>query len=737
MVVESAISSLFSSSESMLNVSRVGTDADLSQSSSSSSSSQPAHDEAAAVESMVALTTALDDQSVSVPSGLALEVVEAVSLLVGAASAVRQRQSSSAADSGAAGAGDDGGAPTDAATTGGAAEDDDGEDDVEELVVVASALVDAVLESAETVDEDTAAAATQVISSLVGSLEGFSLEAPADAAADGNGGSGGGGVAAAGGGTNASAAARNLQSAVATLSTRVLETLDVADADDGGGVVSVALRSTHVNLTLEARAAAALTLAPIVCDAAASTVSASLPDGMLAMVDGADTLGPVSIVLTVTSLNLHGLGASAARNASSAGATVTFEMRQAGERLVVSNLSKPLNLSLPLTAAGGALSAADACDCSCNPHNHAGLPAYYCGPGSTDSRCNAGGCPMLSEPYCYDGGNRDDNFGCDFKGDEAGPCCSPEPGNRRSLSAHAAHGRDGSDRCVGAPTTTEVLAEYERLAQTNDMSTAPEVAAMRAGLEALGCAQAIECGWWDAAAHGWSTEGCAAVTADDGAMLCSCTHLTDFMVVEVPTSWDELADHIVMGFTVTTFSWAQATECLAKPQWSFIHLITMVLVGLEVVGLGHAIMRDRAELRFVEAIMAGRRRDRKARKQRITALKQLGARAQAGKARRYGRLVRLAPREAHAQAHGGRLGLPWDRMPLSRSLALSRAHALSPSLSRSGIGTAGTHLRRLALASHRVCATASVAAVRPRLATLVAPAAPLASADAASLGANR
>ena len=260
---------------------------------------------------------------------------------------------------------------------------------------------------------------------------------------------------------------------------------------------------------------------------------------------------------------------------------------------------------------------------------------------------------------------------------------------------------------------------------------------MRAGLEALGCAQAIECGWWDAAAHGWSTEGCAAVTADDGAMLCSCTHLTDFMVVEVPTSWDELADHIVMGFTVTTFSWAQATECLAKPQWSFIHLITMVLVGLEVVGLGHAIMRDRAELRFVEAIMAGRRRDRKARKQRITALKQLGARAQAGKARRYGRLVRLAPREAHAQAHGGRLGLPWDRMPLSRSLALSRAHALSPSLSRSGIGTAGTHLRRLALASHRVCATASVAAVRLRLATLVAPAAPLASADAASLGANR
>ena len=225
---------------------------------------------------------------------------------------------------------------------------------------------------------------------------------------------------------------------------------------------------------------------------------------------------------------------------------------------------------------------------------------------------------------------------------------------------------------------------YERLAQTNDMSTAPEVAAMRAGLEALGCAQAIECGWWDATAHGWSTEGCAAVTADDGAMLCSCTHLTDFMVVEVPTSWDELADHIVMGFTVTTFSWAQATECLANPQWSFIHLITMVLVGLEAVGLGWAIMRDRAELRFVEAIMAGRRRDRKARKQRMTALKQLGARARAGKARRYGRLVRLAPREARVRAHGGRLGLPWERMPFSLfpslppSLTLfSKLHALT------------------------------------------------------------
>ena len=52
------------------------------------------------------------------------------------------------------------------------------------------------------------------------------------------------------------------------------------------------------------------------------------------------------------------------------------------------------------------------------------------------------------------------------------------------------------------------------------------------------------------------------------------------MVVVVPSSWDELAEHILMGFTVNTFTWEQAMECLASPSWSLVHIITTVRAAL-------------------------------------------------------------------------------------------------------------------------------------------------------------
>ena len=77
----------------------------------------------------------------------------------------------------------------------------------------------------------------------------------------------------------------------------------------------------------------------------------------------------------------------------------------------------------------------------------------------------------------------------------------------------------------------------------------------------------------------------------------------------MPSSWDELAEHILLGFVVNTFTWEQAVECLTNPEWSYIHLITAIMVGMELVGLYWGVYRDRRELRLVEAIMAGRRRD--------------------------------------------------------------------------------------------------------------------------------
>ena len=57
------------------------------------------------------------------------------------------------------------------------------------------------------------------------------------------------------------------------------------------------------------------------------------------------------------------------------------------------------------------------CDCACYWNG------YACdGNGNGDSRCSSG-CGY-DGAYCYDGGNGCADYGCDFSGDEAGPCCS-------------------------------------------------------------------------------------------------------------------------------------------------------------------------------------------------------------------------------------------------------------------------------------------------------------------------
>ncbi|CAE7479875.1 unnamed protein product [Symbiodinium natans] len=53
------------------------------------------------------------------------------------------------------------------------------------------------------------------------------------------------------------------------------------------------------------------------------------------------------------------------------------------------------------------------CDCSCHDQG------YFCGPGGTDSRCDAeGGVCRLESAYCYQ------SSGCQ---EEAGPCCNGDP----------------------------------------------------------------------------------------------------------------------------------------------------------------------------------------------------------------------------------------------------------------------------------------------------------------------
>jgi hypothetical protein len=215
-----------------------------------------------------------------------------------------------------------------------------------------------------------------------------------------------------------------------------------------GSSSKVALRSPYVNLTLEARSEAALAL-PITCDSpTGAPVTATLPAGVLGMIFGADPSEAVRLVLSVTSVNLHGLGVSSA-NLSSAGPTVKFELRQRSGPLAVHGLTTPMNLSMPLAS-------------------------------TTNT----------------------------------------------------------SALCVGTPDEAAVLSAYERLlAERNGASAA----ALGDALREAGCAEAMACGWWDesSGAARWSTAGCAAVADGAGDVVCSCDHLTDFMVVQVPHAREE------------------------------------------------------------------------------------------------------------------------------------------------------------------------------------------------------
>ena len=62
-----------------------------------------------------------------------------------------------------------------------------------------------------------------------------------------------------------------------------------------------------------------------------------------------------------------------------------------------------------------------------------------------------------------------------------------------------------------------------------------------------------------------------------GEVRCECDHLTDFIVVKAPTSWDEFMQSALEGFEVNVFSWDQATSCWAKPRWTFVQPLVLVL----------------------------------------------------------------------------------------------------------------------------------------------------------------
>jgi len=190
----------------------------------------------------------------------------------------------------------------------------------------------------------------------------------------------------------------------------------------------------------------------------------------------------------------------------------------------------------------------------------------------------------------------------------------------------------GGAVCVGARAanaSAAAIAAYAARFSADSGLVAPLAtpnasAALRSELLNEGCAVARECRYWNESKSAWVTDGCATVEADGGFVRCECSHLSEFIVVEVPQSWDELIDDILEGLEVQTFTWADVEQCLGRAEWSLVWLAVVSLAVLELVGLAYGIRRDRREIAFVEALVAGRTRDRKLRLGRRIASIMLG-----------------------------------------------------------------------------------------------------------------
>ena len=92
----------------------------------------------------------------------------------------------------------------------------------------------------------------------------------------------------------------------------------------------------------------------------------------------------------------------------------------------------------------------------------------------------------------------------------------------------------------------------------------------RAAVAAELCSEVVECRYWDDEKNAWRGDNCRTVrdgpVPDDnttgnaagggvGEVRCECDHLTDFIVVKAPTSWDEFMQSALEGFEVNVFSW--------------------------------------------------------------------------------------------------------------------------------------------------------------------------------------
>jgi hypothetical protein len=402
---------------------------------------------------------------------------------------------------------------------------------VSDAVAVAAAELSAILATQETLDVDTAQDVTSFVSSLI--------EAEAGAAGDGPVG----------------------ERSSEQISAAVMQLARAVTANPQGGVVE--LKSSHLNLTAEARPAAALSARPVMCDTGSERpTAASLPPDVLDAVAGGSVVDPalpVSVVLFSSRVNLH--ATSAIAPAFTATATTTTSA----------------------TASSTSTSAASATTAATVTTAATAVP-------TTAAPAEPSSSSMVS-------------FSLLQRGAE--------------LRIQGAASRIN----VSIPFTPMVVERKLSAAESPCVGQAEEV--MAVGTRR--CASVIECHWWDESLGSgkWSTAGCVTL-ADGGAFTCSCDHLTDFIVFEFPLTTEALLDDLSEAVSINGLS-AEALRCFWPPSFEsmpgvwLIDACVLLMAGLL---LAHASKRDDDELRMVELIVAGRVIERQQRLRRVVSVMQ-------------------------------------------------------------------------------------------------------------------
>jgi hypothetical protein len=434
-------------------------------------------------------------------------------------------------------------------------------EDMAAATATAATELGAVLATMQQLDAWSAQAVTNGISSLSGLM----------AASDGS-------PSSAGAAESISTAVDQLARA-ATVGVLAAATYGVVSNGTYGIAEPVVLSSPNLNMSINLRNASALASMPIECDASTGVAAAvAMPADLIGGLPGLDPWLPVAAILHVSRVNLHGglVGHGAAER----------RRRSLRRRLTSEPTSVPAGPPL--------------CSNTC-------IFAY-------DAECDDGGAGAEYSLDCAYGTDCED--------------CGPRA---TSVGRGGDGDDDGDDGMAAGPVISFKLMQRDVELVVNHAATpinislayqSPAAAAGRSPCvgrpdslsdAARACATTVECRFWNKTVGNWSTAGCSTTMGADGSVGCSCTHLTEFIAFEFPTTVEQLRETLLESVAFVSLE-LRALECALDParSWVTVRPIWDCLFGLVftlTVMLIYAVRNDRREMHDTLALLAGKKKD--------------------------------------------------------------------------------------------------------------------------------